>query len=190
MLALTLGAVVAVAAGADVARHEPGGWTGVAVGLVLALAASALLIRVMRTYARVEQADRRELRTRGGDDGLPLGVFREGQWVGLEASDRLLVLAGFSAAAGAVIVAATIADSRVGWQFGLSFSLVWFVPALFLLRLGTGVAYWLAPDGVLRRRRRHVAVRWDDVERVIPMYRGAWVLIDTGASSSGAAPWE
>ena len=77
-----------------------------------------------------------------------------------------------SAAIGVLFLVSGITDPHVDWRFGLDFSLVGFVPAALFLRLGTGVTYWLTPDGVARRDPLQPSVYGDDVERIVATNRG------------------
>jgi hypothetical protein len=168
-----LGGTVAVSGADDGIHHRSGGWVGLGVGVMLLVSGAAALMWVLRTYAGTAVTDWEELRVEGDDDGLPLGAFRQGQRVGLEASDQLLILAALSVGLAVVILACGLSDPDVGSRFALGFSLFWLVPGALLGRLGTGVAYWLDPDGVVRRNRSRVAVRWVDVERIVPMRQGS-----------------
>lgn len=92
--------------------------------------------------------------------------------MGLEASDGLLIFGVVNAGIGVLFLVSGITDSHVGWRFGLGFSLIGFVPAALFFRLGTGVKYWLTPEGVAKRARLQPSVYWDDVERIVPVNRG------------------
>ena len=172
MIALMLGGAAAVSGVGDAVHDRPGGMVGVVVGLMIVVAGIGIVTWVLRAVTRVTKAEWQELRARGGDDGLPFGAFRQDQRVGLEASDRLLMFAVVTAGIGSVFLVSGVIDPQVGWRFGLGFSLVGFVPAALFLRLGTGVKYWLTPEGVARRRRLQSAVHWADVKRIVPMRRG------------------
>lgn len=171
-MAAMLGAAAAFFGAGDAVHHRPGGMLGVVVGLMLVASGVGVATWAFRAAAGVAEAEWRELRARGGDDGLPLGAFRQDQRVGLEASDRLLIVGVVTAGIGLVFLVSGLTDPQVGWRFGLGFSLVGFVPAALSFRLGTGVRYWLTPDGVARRDGLRPAVHWVDVERIVPMRRG------------------
>ena len=164
-----LGGTAAFFGARDALHQHPGGVVGVVVGLALVVAGIAVVTWMLRAADDVAAADWRELRARGGDDGLPRGAFRQDQCVGLEASDRWLIIGVVAAGAGLLFLVSGLADPLVGWRFGLGFSLVGFVPAALFFRLGTGVTYWLTPEGVAKRGKVRPAVRWTDVERVVPM---------------------
>ncbi len=172
VIAVMLGGAAAFFGASDAVHHRSGGMVGVVVGLVLVVSGVGLATWALRAVPGVADAEWRELRARGGDDGLPLGAFRQDQGVGLEASDRLLVVGVVTAGIGLVFLVSGLTDPQVGWRFGLGFSMVGFVPAALFFRLGTGVRYWLTPEGVARRDTLQPVVHWADVERIVPMSRG------------------
>jgi len=172
VIAMMLGGAAAFFAAGDAAHHRPGGMVGVLTGVVLVAAGAGVMTWALRAFTGVAESEWQELRARGGDDGLPLGAFRQGQRVGLEASDGLLIFGVVSAGIGVLFLVSGITDSHVGWRFGLGFSLIGFVPAALFFRLGTGVKYWLTPEGVAKRARLQPSVYWDDVERIVPVNRG------------------
>lgn len=61
--------------------------------------------------------------------------------------------------------------------------MVGFLPAALCFRLGTGTKYWLTPDGVARRDGLQVAVRYVDVERIVPLRNGDPVPTLMGADA-------
>lgn len=138
---------------------------------------------MLRSHKRVAADELHELRARGMDDGLPLGAYRDGQRVGLEASDTWLVVGVVMAVVGTVFAVAGAADPRVGWRFGLAFSMVGFLPAVLFFWLGTGTRYWLTPDGVATRGRRQASVRYADVERIVPLHRNSPIATPEAADA-------
>jgi hypothetical protein len=168
-------------AAGDAWHHRPGGLVGVAFGVVLALAGLVCVSWALRAADRVGTDELETLRARGVDDGLPRGTFREDQRVGLEASDGLLVLAAVMAIVGVIFAVGGGIDPQVGWGVGLTVSLIGFVPAALCVRGGIGTKYWLTPEGVARRGRLQPDVKYADVERVVPLYRGSPVDSAAGA---------
>lgn len=171
-LAVPIGILTLVSVAGDAAQNRAGGLTGIVVGLVLTAAGICAATWAIRAHHRVAVAELQDLRARGLDDGLPMGAFRRDQRVGLDASDTWLVLGALTAGVGVMFAMAGATDPQVGWRFGVAFSLVGFLPAALCFRLGTGTKYWLTPDGVAKRDGLEVAVRYADVERIVPLHNG------------------
>jgi len=157
----------------DAAHHRPGGEVGIAICLLMTFVGLGAAAWAIGVHSRIADTELAELGARGLDDGLPLGAFREGDRIGLQASDLLLLTAVAMTGFGLVFLVTGAADSRIGWRFGAAFSMIFFIPALAFLRLGTGTRYWLTPEGIETRRRR-LSVRWQDVDRISPMHRGSF----------------
>jgi hypothetical protein len=172
LVALIGGASGVLAAG-DAFHHRPGGVPGMAIGAVLVVAGLGTAIWALPRYDRVEADDRQRLKALGLDDGLPMGAFRDHQDIGLEPADYLLMGASVFAGVAVVLAATSLTETPVGWQYGLGFALlVGIVPASVCMRLGTGTRLWLTPEGIERRRWPMRSVRWADVTRLVPLYRG------------------
>jgi hypothetical protein len=191
-----LGGVAGVSATGDALHHRPGGVPGIAIGAVLAATGLVAAIWALRHHDRVETDERDRLKALGLDDGLPMGAFRDQQEIGLEPADYLLLGATFLVGVAIAFVAAGLTEPAVGWRFGLAFALlVGAIPAVALLRLGTGIRLWLTPEGIERRRWPARSVRWADVTRLVPLYRGTpeqrssamtdAIELQTAVSSSG-----
>jgi hypothetical protein len=183
VIALAPGVGCGIFGAVDAIAHRPGGLVGVLVGLAITAAAIVTLVRVSRRYRQTVDLEWQELRARGEDDGLPMGVFREGQRVGLEASDLWQVVATLMGAFGLLFVFLAITESPEQWWVGVSISLLFFGVAALFVRRATGVHYWLTPEGISRRNKRHHAVQWSGIGRVVPMLSGATIPM----SSAGVA---
>jgi hypothetical protein len=175
VLALVPGAACVIFGAADAIAHRPGGLVGVIVGLTIIAAAVVTIVSVTRRHQHTADLEWQELRARGDDDGLPLGVFREDERVGLEASDLWHAPAAMISAIGLLlltIIVITEPPARAPWWFGVLLSLSLFGVAALFVRQATGVAYWLTPEGITRRNKRRHAVHWKDIGQVVPMLHG------------------
>jgi hypothetical protein len=172
VLAVSFGGATAFAAVGDAVHHRSGGMVGVIVALALLAAGVCTVTWAFRAWGRVASEEREQLRSRGLDDGLPMGAFLHGRRVGLEASDHWLVLGTVLAGMSLLVSVAGGTDPQVGWRFGIAFGMVGFLPAAVCLRLGVGTRLWLTPEGVERSRWPRRTVRWSEVNRVVPLEHG------------------
>lgn len=172
LIAIGLGLTAIFSSASDALHDHAGGWEGVAVGLVLVTSGISAETWAIRASRRAMTSDRRELRARNLDDGLPMGAFMQNERVGLEAADLWLALGILTTGVGLLFAVAGATDPQVGWKFGLAFSLVGLIPATLCFRVGTGTKYWFTPDGIETNRWPRRSVRWTDVERIVPLWRG------------------
>lgn len=198
VIAIALGGTVLLSAVHDVALRRSGGWPGVVVALVLVSAGIGVGLWVIRARGRSAASDAEELRAAGADDGLPMGAFRQGQRVGLEAADLWFVWGALTLGVGLLFAVAGATDAQVGWRFGLAFSSVGFVPAAMCFWVGTGTKYWLTRDGIETSRWPRRFMRWADVVRVVPLRHGSPAVhferpdaieLQTAKPVQGAARW-
>lgn len=169
------GASVVLSATPDAWHHQPDGLVGIGLGLVVAIAAFAAVVRCLRAVDRVAAREMSELRARGEDDQLPYGAHLRGRDVGLQASDQWLVFAAAATVLGAGLLVIGLADPRTGVEFSLAFSLVGFLPATLFAWLGTGTPYWLTEDRLVTRGPFKREVAWTEVERLRLSHRGSTV---------------
>jgi len=170
-----MGAGVVLGATPDAWHHQLDGLVGVGLGLVVAIAAFAAVVRCLRAVDRVAAREMSELRTRGEDDQLPYGAYLRGSDVGLQASDQWLLYAGLMTVVGVGFLVAGLVDARTGVTLGVAFSLVGLVPALVFSWLGTGTPYWLTEDRLVTRGPFRREVAWTQVERFRLSHRGSTV---------------
>ncbi|WP_193611664.1 hypothetical protein [Nocardioides lijunqiniae] len=199
MTTTVLGASVVSAAAPEALHGVLAGWLVGAVGLVLVALGAAVGVRAWRGSEAAIVFDRRNLQTNGLDDGLPRGVFREQQRVGLEASDGWLWWGTVAVVLGLLLGAAGVAVGRQdGQPWGVAWSLLGLVPAALCFRAGTGTTYWLTPEGVETARWPRRSVRWADVQRVVRLDRGVpqpapgafnVVELQTSGPVGGAPRW-
>lgn len=155
-----------------------GGWVRFAVCGVLVVVGLVPFIWGVRNEPRVKARELEELRLHGLDDGLPYGAYRDGQSVGLEAADLMLVFAACFAVMGLVVGVATFTDPKVAWGWAAGAVLVVLLPGVLLLRLGTGTRLWMTEEGIERRRWPAKSTRWSDVEQVVLTTVGTSDLIE------------
>lgn len=169
------GATVVLGAAPDAWHRQPDGLVGIGLGLVVALAGFAAVVRCLRADDRFAATEMSELRARGEDDQLPYGAYLRGNDVGLQASDQWLLYAALMTAVGVGFLVGGLVDARTGVTLSIAFSLVGFVPALVFSWLGTGTPYWLTEDRLVTRGPFRREVAWAEVERFRLSHRGSTV---------------
>jgi hypothetical protein len=183
VIAIPIGGACVLFGALDVLARRPGGAYGVALGLPVIAGAVVAIVRALRNYDQVASSEWEKVRAHGRDDGLPLGAYRDSQGVSLEANDLWLLAGTLSTAIGFLFFFLALANYQETSNLVFLFTLVGFCPAALFFRRGSGVPYRLTNEGLVRRNRRVPAVRWDDVERIIPNTAGRPIP----ATSLGAA---
>ena len=152
--------------------HPAGSQAGIVVGVGLVVGGGAALwwsIRDLRgTTAAPSQPPEAD-----ENDGLPPGAFRDGQRIGPEGSDALLVVAGFFTVFGLVFLVVALLQRGVlvvglGTALGLGF-----LPAVLLVRAARGTRLWLTPGGIERERWPRKSLPWTEVTRIVTLQNGA-----------------
>lgn len=150
-------------------RDHPGAAiAGIAAGLGLAAAALAVFVWSDGASRRAATKDAAHLRARGLDDGLPMGAFRRGDRIGLEGADLWVLFGGLAALFGTFFLMDGLMEPEVGLDGAIPIPMFFFALAALCLRLGTGLRYWLGPDGLETARWPRRSIAWRDVVRVVP----------------------